>query len=57
MKKFREISLAHEILIDIAKRQYVDTRLEGERKKREKYAEMDKKRKGLVDVGQRSFIA
>jgi hypothetical protein len=34
----------------VAKRQYVDTKLETERKRKEKYAEMDKKRKVMVDV-------
>lgn len=48
--KFREISLALEILVDVAKRQYVDGKLEGERRRKEKYAELDKKRKVMVDV-------
>jgi hypothetical protein len=47
--KFREISLSLEILVDHAKRAYVDTRLEAERVRKERYAELDKKRKKLVD--------
>ena len=47
--KFREISLALEILVDGSKRAYVDTKLEGERKRKERYAELDKKWKKLVD--------
>ena len=47
--KFREISLSLEILIDGAKRAYLDTRLAAERQRKERYAELDKKRKKLVD--------
>ncbi|WVQ98231.1 hypothetical protein IAU59_005354 [Kwoniella sp. CBS 9459] len=48
--QFREISVALEILINPAKRSYVDNKLESDRKKRERYAEMDKKRKEMVDA-------
>ena len=47
---FRQISLSLEILVDQAKRAYLDGKLEGDRRKRERYAEMDKKRKAMVDV-------
>jgi DnaJ family protein C protein 17 len=47
---FRKISLALSILTDSAKRTYIDTRLEADRKKRERYAEMNKKQKEMVDV-------
>ena len=47
---FRQISVALEILSDPAKRNYLDTRLESDRRKKERYAEMDKKRKAMVDV-------
>lgn len=40
----------------MAKRQYVDTKLEAERKRKEKYAEMDKKRKVMVDVSPRVVL-
>jgi DnaJ family protein C protein 17 len=48
--RFREISLSIEILSDPAKRTYVDTRLETDRKRKEKYAQSDKKRKDMIDV-------
>ncbi|WVF69620.1 hypothetical protein IAT40_004398 [Kwoniella sp. CBS 6097] len=48
--QFREISVALEILTNPTKRNYVDTKLESDRKKRERYAEMDKKRKEMVDA-------
>ncbi|RSH92327.1 hypothetical protein EHS25_008742 [Saitozyma podzolica] len=48
--KLRQVFLSLEILSDVAKRQYVDTKLETERKRKEKYAEMDKKRKVMVDA-------
>lgn len=48
--KFRELSLSLEILIDGVKRAFVDGKLEGERRRKEKYAELDKKRKAMVDV-------
>ena len=47
---FRQISLSLEILIDAAKRGFLDTRLEGDRRRREKVAGLDKKRKAMVDV-------
>jgi DnaJ family protein C protein 17 len=47
---FRKVTVSLEILSDSAKRTYLDTRLESDRKKRERYAELDKKRKGMVDV-------
>jgi hypothetical protein len=42
--------LSIEILSDPAKRTYVDTRLETDRKRKEKYAQSDKKRKDMIDV-------
>ncbi|OCF45764.1 hypothetical protein I317_00252 [Kwoniella heveanensis CBS 569] len=48
--QFREISVSLEILTNPAKRSYVDNKLESDRKKRERYAEMDKKRKEMVDA-------
>lgn len=48
---FRQISLSLDILIDTAKRNYLDTRLESDRRKKAQYAEMNKKRKAMVDVG------
>jgi hypothetical protein len=53
--RFREISLSIEILSDPAKRTYVDTRLETDRKRKEKYAQSDKKRKDMIDVRPFSF--
>ncbi|WWD07490.1 hypothetical protein V865_005591 [Kwoniella europaea PYCC6329] len=48
--QFRQISVSLEILLNPNKRNYVDTKLENDRKKRERYAEMDKKRKVMVDA-------
>jgi len=48
---FRQISLSLELLLDTSKRQYLDTKLETDRKRREKYSELDKKRKDMIDVG------
>ncbi|WVW78269.1 hypothetical protein I302_100222 [Kwoniella bestiolae CBS 10118] len=48
--QFRQISVSLEILLNPNKRTYVDTKLENDRKKRERYAEMDKKRKDMVDA-------
>ncbi|WVR04772.1 hypothetical protein IAU60_001784 [Kwoniella sp. DSM 27419] len=48
--QFRQISLALEILTDVNKRSYVDTKLENDRKKREKYAASDAKRKAMIDA-------
>lgn len=45
-----ELSLSVEILNDPAKRTYVDTRLETDRRRKEKYAQSDKKRKEMIDV-------
>ncbi len=47
---FRQISLSLEILIDTAKRNYLDTRLESDRRKKVQYAQANKKRKDLIDV-------
>lgn len=47
---FRQISLAQEILVDTAKRAWVDTKLEGERVRKAKYAEMDNRKRAMVDV-------
>jgi DnaJ family protein C protein 17 len=49
-KKFAELGLAQGILNDPAKRTYVDTRLETDRRRKEKYAQSDKKRKDMIDV-------
>ncbi|WVQ75803.1 hypothetical protein IAR50_005436 [Cryptococcus sp. DSM 104548] len=46
---FQQISLAAGILQDQSKRNYLDTKLEDDRKKKARYAEMDKKRKKMVD--------
>lgn len=51
---FHQLSLCLGIFQDQAKRNYVDNKLETDRKKKERYAEMDKKRKAMVDV--RSFF-
>lgn len=51
---FHQLSLSLGIFQDQAKRNYVDNQLETDRKKKERYAEMDKKRKAMVDV--RSFF-
>lgn len=48
--KFREIELSRGILEDVAKRRFVDEKLEGERRRKVKMAAFDKKRKVLVDV-------
>ncbi|OCF58641.1 hypothetical protein L486_03130 [Kwoniella mangroviensis CBS 10435] len=48
--QFRQISVSLEILLNPNKRNYVDTKLENDRKKKERYAEMDKKRKVMVDA-------
>ena len=47
---FRKIMVSLEMLLDPAKRSYIDQRLEADRRRKEKYAESDKKRKGLIDV-------
>ncbi|WVO23971.1 uncharacterized protein IAS62_005329 [Cryptococcus decagattii] len=47
---FHQLSLCLGIFQDQAKRNYVDNKLETDRKKKERYAEMDKKRKAMVDA-------
>ncbi|EIW71104.1 hypothetical protein TREMEDRAFT_60044 [Tremella mesenterica DSM 1558] len=47
---FRQISVSLEILVDNAKRAFLDQRLIAEKAKKAKYAEMDKKRKAMVDA-------
>jgi DnaJ family protein C protein 17 len=47
---FDKISRALELLLNPSKRAYVDGKLEADRKKRERYAEMDKKKQAMVDV-------
>lgn len=49
------LSLALGMLMDPSKRAYVNTKLDEDRRKREKYAVMEKKKRGLVDVSPRSF--
>ena len=47
---FRQISLSLEILIDAAKRSFLDNRLDSERRRKEQYAASNKKRKDMIDV-------
>lgn len=47
---FHQLSLSLGIFQNQAKRNYVDSKLESGRKKKQRYAEMDKKRKAMVDV-------
>ncbi|AAW46019.2 hypothetical protein CNBJ1020 [Cryptococcus deneoformans B-3501A] len=47
---FHQLSLSLGIFQDQAKRNYVDNQLEIDRKKKQRYAEMDKKRKAMVDA-------
>ena len=47
---FRKITVSVEILTDNAKRNYLDTRLEDDRKKKVRYEALDKKRKDMVDA-------
>jgi hypothetical protein len=47
---FRRIQLSLEILEDVGKRAFVDNKLEAARKHRAKYAEMDKRKREMVDV-------
>jgi DnaJ family protein C protein 17 len=53
---FRQISLSLELLLDTSKRSYLDTKLETDRKRREKYSELDKKRKAMIDVRDPFFL-
>lgn len=48
--KFRELSLSLEILIDPAKRSYVDGKLEAKRRNAERWAAANKKKRDLLDV-------
>jgi hypothetical protein len=43
------------MLMDPSKRSYVNNKLEDDRRKKEKYAVMEKKKRGLVDVSLRFF--
>ncbi|OXG53514.1 hypothetical protein J010_05358 [Cryptococcus neoformans] len=47
---FHQLSLSLGIFQNQAKRNYVDSKLESGRKKKQRYAEMDKKRKAMVDA-------
>ncbi|ORX34034.1 hypothetical protein BD324DRAFT_193290 [Kockovaella imperatae] len=47
---FRKITVSSEILMDNAKRNYLDTKLEDDRRKRAKYEQLDKKRREMVDA-------
>ena len=47
---FRKVTVSLDILTDQAKRNYVDTRLESDRRRKEQYAARDKRKQGLVDV-------
>lgn len=53
---FHQLSLSLGIFQNQAKRNYVDSKLESGRKKKQRYAEMDKKRKAMVDVRFLFFI-
>lgn len=44
------LSLALGMLMDPSKRSYVNNKLDEDRRKKEKYAVMEKKKRGLVDV-------
>ena len=47
---FRKITVSLEILSDTSKRTYIDTRQAADRAKKERYAEMNKKKRVMVDV-------
>ena len=47
---FRKVTVAHEVLTDSAKRNYLDTRLEEDRRRQAKYETMNKKKREMVDV-------
>jgi DnaJ family protein C protein 17 len=48
--QFFQISLAVNLLTDSAKRSFLNGRLDEEKQKKERYAEMNKKKRGLLDV-------
>ncbi|KAK4688852.1 hypothetical protein P7C73_g1258, partial [Tremellales sp. Uapishka_1] len=48
--EFEALGLSKDLLLNAAKRNYIDTKLEGDRLKKAKYAELDKKRKDMVDA-------
>lgn len=52
MIKLEQVKLAVEILGDPAKRTYVDTRLETDRRRKEKYAASNKRNQEMIDVSQ-----
>lgn len=45
------------MLTDPSKRSYVNNKLDEDRRKKEKYAAMEKKKRGLVDVSRVSFLS
>ncbi|KAJ9115934.1 hypothetical protein QFC22_005077 [Naganishia vaughanmartiniae] len=49
-QQFHTLSLALGMLTDPSKRSYVNNKLEEDRRKKEKYAVMEKKKRGLVDA-------
>ena len=53
---FRKITVSLEILLDGAKRNYLDTKLEDDKRKRAKYEQLDKKRKEMVDVSALDYL-
>lgn len=55
--KFRQIQLSNDILNDAAKRTYVDTKLEADRRRKEKYAASDKRKQEMIDVSTYVFPA
>lgn len=48
--RLHEVKIAIGILEDAAKRTYVDTKLETDRKRKEKYAASDKRKQEMIDV-------
>lgn len=47
---FRKVTVSLDILTDPSKRNYLDTRLESDRRKKAQYAEMNKRKQGMVDA-------
>lgn len=52
--KWRELEIALGVLGDAAKRTYVDTKLESDRRRKEKYAASDKRKQEMIDVSPRA---
>ncbi len=56
-KQFHLIQIAQDILLDPAKRAYLNSKADEDRRRKEKMAGMEKRRRGMVDVSRDIAVA